>query len=150
MRFDLTLEDLEEKVLKPYDEGREIVMGGRSVPTNEVERIQIFETDTPSSKLDEVLVANAKQGVDWTSSRTARIADVTEKFIDRPAGTKSVARPPLLLLLETLRPYGLFMAAIWRFATPSRPPCARLASRRSSSRLPHNGRARQRLTLVKF
>lgn len=73
--FNLTLEELESRFLAPYNEGRPIVVDGRTIPMNGSFRVRIFETQD-------------------TIEREAEIyddptVDVTSEYINAPPGSRS-------------------------------------------------------------
>jgi hypothetical protein len=48
-RLDLTMDQLEERFLRPYRDGRPIVIGGKTIPPEDIERIQISQTTHPTN-----------------------------------------------------------------------------------------------------
>ena len=69
---DLLFEDLERRFLIPYRMGKSLIINGRTITLDDLERIRIFETE-------QNLGRNAQ--VDWRT-----IPDVTSKFITEPPG----------------------------------------------------------------
>ncbi|MFD5757832.1 TIR domain-containing protein [Streptomyces sp. NPDC127044] len=51
IRLDLSEQELTERFLKPYNEGRPIVIGGIAVPMDDLERIQINRTDLDAAQI---------------------------------------------------------------------------------------------------
>ncbi len=85
VKFDLRPLDLEERILKPYRNLRPIVIGGRTIALQEIQRIEIFESTRPSSQFGEWAVELARQGTrDWFHGESD-VKDVTDEFINTPA-----------------------------------------------------------------
>src|SRR5215813_9872065 len=51
VRLDLTLEELEDRFLRPYREGRPIVIGGRTVEPADLDRLRVNFTSESSVDL---------------------------------------------------------------------------------------------------
>jgi predicted nucleotide-binding protein len=49
--LDLSREQLEDRILKPYRRGLPIVTGGKTIPLEDIERLRISYTDEPASEL---------------------------------------------------------------------------------------------------
>ncbi len=98
VRLDLTREQLEERFLIPYREGRSIVIGGRTIPPDDIERIRITLTDQPSEELLPIVRAERESsGVvalgisdEWEVAYRGR--DVTDELIAGPPGTGTTSR----------------------------------------------------------
>lgn len=56
VKLDLTKEQLEERFLTPYREGRPIIMGGKTINANDIERIRISETQMSSRELLPIVI----------------------------------------------------------------------------------------------
>ena len=92
VKLDLTAERLEEQFLRSYREGRPIVIGGMTIPTDDIERIRINETSEDSDQLlphiraerraSRVLVAIPD---DWYVADHGQ--DVTDELITGPPGS---------------------------------------------------------------
>ncbi len=66
VKFDLRRAELEERVLEPYRTLRPIVLGGRTIPVQKLERVEVFESPRPSSQFGEWTAELARQGTqDW-------------------------------------------------------------------------------------
>ena len=92
VRLDLTKEQLEERFLAPYREGRPIVIRGRTIPSNDIERICITQTDESSEQLLPLIRAERRaSSVITMISEEWDVADhgtdVTDMFITGPPGT---------------------------------------------------------------
>ena len=75
IEFDLNLssEDLETRFLTPYRSGNPIVVRGRTILANDLERIRIFRTESELGRTD--------------ASTWRTIPEVTGEFITRPPGS---------------------------------------------------------------
>ncbi len=92
VRLDLSREELDSRFLRPYNEGRPIVVGGRTIPTSDLERLRINYTDEPSSQLRPIV--EAEQGassvvafipVEWDIADKGR--EVTDELVVGPPGS---------------------------------------------------------------
>lgn len=95
IRLDLTAEELEDRFLKPYREGRPIVIGGVTVPMSDLARIRINQSTMNASQiLPIVKKQRATSAIVSTISNDWYIAsygdEVTDKFIDSPPGQSSL------------------------------------------------------------
>ena len=99
VRLDLTREELEARFLVPYRRGLPIIIRGKSIQNDDIERIRITKTDQDSSHLAKVVeeerrrrVANGVLDIGGPSN-TERIAnkgeDVSDEFITGPPGSDS-------------------------------------------------------------
>ena len=99
VRLDLTREELEGRFLAPYRRGLPIIIGGKSIQNDGIERIRITKTDQDSSHLGKVVeeerrrrVANGVLDIGGPSN-AERIAnkgkDVSDEFITGPPGSDS-------------------------------------------------------------
>jgi predicted nucleotide-binding protein len=81
--------------LRPYREGRPIVVGGRTIPADDIERIRINKSDEDAATLLPRVIAERRRsnvfttiGNDWYIADSG--TDVTDEFIQGPPG---YARP---------------------------------------------------------
>ena len=99
-KLDLTLEELERRILSPYSKGQQITIAGKSLSVNEIDRIRINKTDEKS----EALRATAQQrrrdsrvvklfSVDWDIAAMGE--EVTDEFITAPPGSHLEGVPVL-------------------------------------------------------
>ena len=96
VKLDLTREELEERFLAPYRKGLPIVIGGKSIQKDDLERIRISKTDQDSNHVAKVVEEERRRRIvngilDIGGPSTAeRIAskgeDVTDEFITGPPG----------------------------------------------------------------
>jgi predicted nucleotide-binding protein len=96
VRLDLSLEDLEDRFLRPYREGRPIVIGGRTVEPADLDRLRVNFTKESSVELLPIVREERWQSrVKTTIPEEWDIADkgreVTDEFITGPPGS---ALPP--------------------------------------------------------
>ncbi len=84
VRFDLRRPDLERRILEPYREMRTIVISGRTILVQELERVEVYESAKPSSEFVPFIAELAKHPRDdWFSGDTG-IKNVTDEFIQSP------------------------------------------------------------------
>lgn len=84
LRFDLTRSNLEKRVLEPYREMRPIVISGRTILIQELERIEVYESSKPSSEFAPFTTELAKHSsADWFFSEPG-IRNITDEFIQTP------------------------------------------------------------------
>ena len=113
VKLDLTLEELTERFVVPYRMGRPIVINGRTISSNEINRIQVSKTQQGSKHLAKIVTEERRRHVangilDLAGPSDAqRIAnkgeDVTDEFILGPPGSDTQtndqstnqSRPPL-------------------------------------------------------
>jgi predicted nucleotide-binding protein len=92
VRLDLSLEELQQRFLRPYQEGRPIVIGGKTVPPDDLARIRINETDEDSEQLRPRVEAERRRSnvisgtpVEWYIANKGK--EVTDDFITGPPGS---------------------------------------------------------------
>ena len=105
---DLLFEELERRFLAPYRKAKPIVIRGRTITTDDIHRIRIYETQqelgTPAS------------------IPFGPMAEVTKKFITGPPGwelEEGSADAKDLVRLQTLVKFSWFMVGTTRHATRS-------------------------------
>lgn len=98
VRLDLTAEELEERFLRPYREGRPIVIGGRTVAMSDLARLRINLTEeTAGQLLPKVQAERRASSVvtfiqdEWYIANEGR--DVTDDFITGPPGSALPSKP---------------------------------------------------------
>lgn len=96
VRLDLTRGELAGRFLEPYRDGRPIVIGGRTLPMDDLAKIRITRTGQPSAELRPAVQAERRQQAvvaplseDWLIAR--RGDDVTDSLITEPPGRTAVA-----------------------------------------------------------
>lgn len=114
VKLDLTAERLEEQFLRPYREGRPVVIGGMTIPSDDIERIRINETSDDSDQLlpqiraerqaSRVLVAIPD---DWYVAD--RGEDVTDELITGPPGSARGLPDPDTNLPTAADPQAVFV-----------------------------------------
>lgn len=97
VKLDLSKEQLEDRFLKPYREGRPIVIGGKTIPTSDIERIRITFTEEISTQLIPIVRAERRSsGIitlisdEWYVADRGR--DVTDDYILGPPGSGVIER----------------------------------------------------------
>ena len=91
VRLDLTLDQLKQLFLEPYRKGRPIATGGKSIATDNIERIRITVTEADSASLRPI-AEQKRRGimtippipVEWYIADMGK--DVTDEFITGPPG----------------------------------------------------------------
>jgi len=91
VKLDLSEKELRERFLQPYYDGRPIVIGGRTISVDDLERIRITFTEENSDALFPIVRAERRaSNVITTISDEWYIADkgrdVTDEFITGPPG----------------------------------------------------------------
>jgi predicted nucleotide-binding protein len=102
IRLDLSERELEERVLRPYREGRPITLKGRTFPLDDIERLRIHYTDESSDELRPQVEAEQERkrrqshvialggpSINWYIAAQGR--DVTDDLITGPPGSLSMA-----------------------------------------------------------
>lgn len=96
VRLDLTEQDLEDRILRPYREGRPIVIGGVTVPPADLRRLRVSLTEKPSGEL----LAEAEQlkqrrpmayPIEWYIADLG--SNVTDDVITGPPGSDLATAP---------------------------------------------------------
>lgn len=80
VKFDLDEQEVEERFLSPFREGKPIIIGGRNISASEIKRIQIVRTTHSSKYFSQWTETFARRGErDWYIGE--RAIDVTDQFI---------------------------------------------------------------------
>jgi predicted nucleotide-binding protein len=94
VRLDLSEQSLRERIVQPYDHGRPIVIGGRTIPPDDIERVSITYTGETSTDLLPIVKAERRASPvvvaisdDWYIAAKGR--DVTDDWITGPPGAAS-------------------------------------------------------------
>ena len=92
VRLDLSFEELEQRFLLPYQAGRPIVIGGKTIPPDDLARIRINETQENSDQLRARVESERRASMVVSGTPTEwYIADegkeVTDEFITGPPGS---------------------------------------------------------------
>jgi predicted nucleotide-binding protein len=98
VRLDLTESELEERFLRPYREGRPLVIGGRSIPIADLDRIRVNFTEQSSSELLPLVRADRRASSvitmipdEWYIADRGQ--EVTDRFISGPPGSSLPTQP---------------------------------------------------------
>ena len=88
-KLDLTLEELENQIVRPYKHGQPITINGRIILTKTIERIKISNSSAKSDYLQPNVIQNPKAAAFATTGSIRRYIvdsseDVTDKFITGP------------------------------------------------------------------
>ena len=92
LKLDLDQRELEERFLRPYREGRPMVVGGRTIAPDDLERIRINFTRESAAELAPILRAERQRssvvalGISDEWYIADRGEDVTDQFITGPPG----------------------------------------------------------------
>lgn len=98
-KLDVRRVELEDRVLRPYRAGHPIVLGGRTVPLDQLERIEIFATPYPSSEFSDHVAPLFRQGGRDCFYLQRGVIDVTDQLITTPAAADiHVAEDPVALI----------------------------------------------------
>lgn len=97
VKLDLTRQQLEDRFIRPYREGIPIIIGGKTIPPDDIERIHINETTENSDQLlPQIRAERSRSGVvtfisdEWYV--TEKGTDLTDELITGPPGTGLVSR----------------------------------------------------------
>lgn len=85
VKFDLTLEELETRILDPYRALRAIVLGGRTIAPQSLERLEIVFTPHTSAQFNEYTASLARQGAEEWSYAEPSAENVSDRFVTTPA-----------------------------------------------------------------
>lgn len=101
VKLDLTKDQLIERFVQPYYQGRPLIVGGRTIPSDDIERIRITHTEQASNELlplvrAEQAASNAIVDISDEWFVADRGFDVTDEFITAPPGSgrNSSGQPP--------------------------------------------------------
>jgi predicted nucleotide-binding protein len=94
VRLDLSQDELAERFLQPYQEGRSITMNGRVIALDDITRIKISHSAVPSEELRNLVKVDQMQRPsslpeDWLIVEKGQ--DVTYEFIKEPPGKQVTA-----------------------------------------------------------
>lgn len=85
----LSEDELRDRIIRPYDEGRPVTWGGRTLPAGDIARVTVVETKypvdvAPAQEWDEIFK-------DAREAPGAYVRDVTNKWITGPPGVSAAA-----------------------------------------------------------
>lgn len=93
VRLDLTLDRLEHLILEPYRKGVPITTGGKSISTDDIERLRITETTQDSTYLRPAAEVEQRRSmiippisVQWYIADMGK--DISDEFITGPPGSE--------------------------------------------------------------
>lgn len=84
VRFDLARMEIEQRILEPYRNRQPIVLGGRTLPLRDLERIEIFESPRSSSQFGEWTLMLARNGTQDCFCGEPDVKNVTDELITTP------------------------------------------------------------------
>jgi hypothetical protein len=84
-KFDLRRDELEQRILAPYRDLRPIVLGGRTILAEDLQRLAIFQSEKSAKQFDGMAVANARGGVRQWFFGEPDVKDVTDELITTPS-----------------------------------------------------------------
>ena len=97
VKVDLTEEQLKDRYVKLYEEGMPLFINGKTIPIDDIERIEISRSDLASKDLINHIKAEDAQssfvflgGPSYEWSAADRAEDVTEEYITGPPGSKRI------------------------------------------------------------
>jgi hypothetical protein len=83
-KFDIEAEWLDDRILKPYSTLQPIVLGGKTIPIGEIDRVEIYRSREPSSTFTDLTASLARSGSkDWHLAE-GNVEDVTDEMIMTP------------------------------------------------------------------
>jgi hypothetical protein len=85
LKLDLTKAELELRILEPYQNLRPIIVGGRTISPDKLERIEIFKTPHPSSQFTPMTVDLARRVPHDCFAGEADLENVTDELIRTPS-----------------------------------------------------------------
>ena len=92
VKLDLSEDQLKERILIAYEEGRPIVIGGTTISPDDIQRVRITRTDQSSEQLIPMVRAERQASTlitmtsdEWYVAEKGK--DVTDDFIKGPPGS---------------------------------------------------------------
>ena len=92
-KVDLTEDELRSRFLKPYEKGEPIIINGKTITTDDLERIRISKSGRPADHLIEEIKAEEARsnfvflgGPSYEWEAAGRAQDVTDDLIKGPPG----------------------------------------------------------------
>jgi len=99
VRLDLSLEQLTNRFLTPYNHGKPITIGGKTVPIDDLDKIVITTTDSNSEQIRPIVDAENRASpvitsipIEWEIADHGN--DVTDDLITGPPGNSSIPQAP--------------------------------------------------------
>jgi len=94
-KTDVTLEQLIARYVEPYEQGRAILINGKTVQSDDIERIRISKSERTIESYIPAIRAEAMNssvavfgGPPYAHTAVSRAEDVTDQFIEGPPGYK--------------------------------------------------------------
>ncbi len=96
-KTDLTKEQLLSRYVEPYEQGKPILINGKTVPPEDIERIKFHRSEKTIESYVPAIKAESRKssvsiigGLSYTHTAINRSKDVTDEFIEGPPGYKKV------------------------------------------------------------
>lgn len=93
LKLDMTAEQLQERIIRPYELGQPIIINGRTIRPAEIERVRVSRSDVPADNIIPALEQEDRNssvvvfgGPSYEWRVAARATDVTDEFIQGPPG----------------------------------------------------------------
>lgn len=95
VRLDLSEEELRKRFIEPYEAGEPIIVNGRTIPIDDVDRIRVSASEIPSADIigrlraedrDSPVIVFGGPSYEWQAADRAK--DVTDSLIVGPPGSK--------------------------------------------------------------
>lgn len=97
-KLDLSEDQLRLQVLEPYEQGRPIVLNGKTIPPDDIERVQVSCSDVPGQNLVAQMKAEDRAsnvarhgGYSYEYWAAAKARDITDEVIMGPPGYRGTA-----------------------------------------------------------
>ena len=97
VKLDLSEKELHDRILAPYKRGIPIVIGGVTIPPNDIERIRINQTEQMSGELIPIIKEQRKSrrvvtmiSDEWYVAESGK--DITDEYITEPPGEEQGTR----------------------------------------------------------
>ena len=85
VELDISLEELMERFVRPYERGQPIVIAGRTVSSKDVRRIQLNESEQDSTGLNATICGNRKRS--RVIASLTSMVDCVQRCLPIMAGT---------------------------------------------------------------
>jgi hypothetical protein len=85
VKFDLRRGELEERILEPYQNLRPIVLGGRTIVSEDLERLEIFESPHPSSEFGSLITTLARRETEDWFQMEPDLRNITDELVTTPS-----------------------------------------------------------------
>lgn len=97
-KTDFNEEQLQVRILDPYEQGEPIILNGKTIQPNDIERIRISKSQEPSTQIIQIIKAEDRNssvisfgGPSYAWRAASRATDITDELIQGPVGYKKGA-----------------------------------------------------------